>query len=169
MTARRWSASVALLALICLGCATPIAIETVSSAGPRLARARGVFVDGAVLSYKGESSTTEAELWSALERELGRKKKPVRLMPEREQSDLGLYFEQADYLACFSCPQSDQRWYWWGLILDGRGRELASLHGEVGKEGRAPYLSFVKEVRRLVRRSRRSFPEAGHSNREERP
>ena len=144
------------VSLSCLGCAPPSSIEMAPLAGTRMARARTVAVDGAVLSIEGEAVPEKADLESMLARQLGRKRKPFELVEDPGRADLRLYFEQADHLACVMCVQSHQRWYWWGLILDSDGRELATIHGEMRKGSGEPHRRFVKDVRSLVRKSRRS-------------
>ena len=78
----------------------------------------------------------------------------IELAPARDRSDLVLYFEQADRLRCFFCPQPEDRWYWWGLVLDPDSRELASMHGETAAGPGEPARQFVSGVKQLTRRKK---------------
>ncbi|HVR30494.1 MAG TPA: hypothetical protein VMS86_13285 [Thermoanaerobaculia bacterium] len=79
-----------------------------------------------------------------------RARRGIELAPARDQADLVLYFEQADRLECFLCRQPEDRWYWWGLVLDAAGRELVSLHGESTLGPRRPARRFVASVKALI-------------------
>jgi hypothetical protein len=76
----------------------------------------------------------------------------LELAPARDAADLVLYYEQADRLRCFGCRQPEDLWYWWGVVADPAGHELASLHGETEGGADAAARQFVKAVEDLVQR-----------------
>jgi len=160
--------AVTLAAAAGAGCAPPSAIETRPDARAALAGARTVWIAGAVLRSgaaaadeasaaielavsggpAGTAGDTDlrAELESAIRRVRG-----LELAAVRDRADLVLYFEQADRLRCFRCRQPEGRWYWWGFLYGGDGRELASLHGETTAGREAPARRFIAEVKALTR------------------
>ena len=119
--------------------ATPAAAE---DGGPRTAA--GVAPDGGCGVAGGDLGETLARAV--------RKARGIELAPARDRADLVLYFEQADRLRCFFCPQAEDRWHWWGLVMDPAGRELASMHGETTVGPGVPARHFVSSVKSLTRR-----------------
>ncbi len=96
-----------------------------------------------------DSADVREELVSAVRTQRG-----LELAGARDQADLVLYFERADRLRCWGCRQPEDLWYWWGLVLDRSGRELASLHGETESGPPGAARQFVKSVEAMARRSR---------------
>ena len=96
-----------------------------------------------------DSTDVRDELISAVRTQSG-----LELAGARDQADLVLYFERADRLRCWGCRQPENLWYWWGLVLDRSGRELASLHGETESGPPAAARQFVKSIVTMARRSR---------------
>jgi hypothetical protein len=163
----KWVALAAALAMG--GCATAsgppasaVAVEIRSGAADTLRGARTVWVAGAVsrtgtvaaglsgqAAAPAESSDQSEALASAVRRQRG-----LELATARDAADLVLYFEQADRLRCWGCRQPENLWYWWGLVLDRSGRELASLHGETEGGPEAAAREFVKSVKTMARPSR---------------
>jgi hypothetical protein len=81
-----------------------------------------------------------------------RRVRGLELVDAREQTDLVLYYEQADRLRCYGCRQPEDLWYWWGVVADPAGHELASLHGETDDGADAAARQFAKSVKELTRR-----------------
>jgi hypothetical protein len=155
------------LAIVLSGCASAsgppaaaVAVDVDDVSAAALAGSRTVWVAAAVsrtgtqASGSGdpesappaESSDVRDSLTSAVRSQRG-----LELASDRDAADLVLYFEQADRLHCWGCQQPENLWYWWGLVLDPSGRELASLHGET--EGGAPAAArqFVESVASITR------------------
>jgi hypothetical protein len=157
---RRFGAMVA--GVLCAACAAmdvpPRTIDAEPRAEAALAGARAVWIAGA-LSRTGDVASGLAEPVGdgrEITEELAgavRRARGIELAPDREAADVVLYFEQADRLRCYRCPQSEDRWYWWGLVLDPAGRELARMHGETVAGKRTPAREFVAGVRSLTRRA----------------
>lgn len=120
---------------------------------PLLARASTVFVDGAVAVSMEDGETRVSDLRSELEG-LIRRDGVFTLAESRDQADLVLYFEQRDRLVPLEAGAQAVRWHWWGFVWGPAGEELASLHGEVEKGRASAATSFMRALRRLVRRSR---------------
>jgi hypothetical protein len=161
---------VAVTAAALAGCATAsgpspsaTAVAVRSEAVSALQGARTVWIAGAVSRTGGlasgssgpdsaavvDSTDVRAELVSAV-----RKQRGLELAAARDQADLVLYFEQADRLRCGGCRQPEDLWYWWGLVLDPSGRELASLHGETAEGPPAAARRFVESVKAMAHHSR---------------
>jgi hypothetical protein len=164
------SAWLAALTAALAGCATAsgpspsaTAIDQRSELVDAMHGARTVWIAGAVsrtgtlasgasdpdVASAADSTDVRDELISAVRTQRG-----LELAPARDQADLVLYFEQADRLRCWGCRQPEDLWYWWGLVLDRSGRELASLHGETGEGPPAAARQFVKSVKAMAQHSR---------------
>jgi hypothetical protein len=153
-------AGAALAAALCAsGCSATTAGSSTprSPRGPRSvwiadARSRtGTLATGERTEEQGERAIdVSEELRSAVRRVRG-----LELAPARDAADLVVYFEQADRLRCWRCPQPEDRWYWWGLICDAAGRELVILHGETATSSAAPARRFAAAVKAFAREARR--------------
>ena len=143
--------TVAIAAAILVACGPPTSIDLAPQSQPRLAAIDTVFLDAAVA--RTGDPPQEEDLRREVEARLARGRPSIA--PLRDEADALLLFEQADRLACLACAQPEDRWHWWGFVLDPEGRELASFHGELSRASGVPSRAFVKQVRRVLRRSRK--------------
>jgi hypothetical protein len=160
----------ALSAAALAGCATAsgpspsaVAVDARGETAGALHGARMVWIGGA-LSRTGTlaSGSTDSDQAEAMDSAdvtgdlviAVRNQRGLELAGARDQADLVLYFEQADRLRCWDCRQPEDLWYWWGLVLDPSGRELATLHGETSEGPPAAARQFVKSVEAMAHHPR---------------
>lgn len=140
---------------VAVSCAPRAAVEVHPASLARVAAAGSFFVDGASARAAGPGPTaTQSDLSADLEARVDSQR--LALAERREEAEILLYYEQADWLPCVRCRQGRERWYWWGFVFAPDGEEVAAFHGEVEKGRREPVALFAREVRRLLRRARRT-------------
>jgi hypothetical protein len=151
-----------------LACTPGATVEIAPGASAELAAADRLEIVEATRSTAalGEEAM-ETELAGALSRRLspltvqiGVEREPELREADPTGAEVGqvvLVYRRSDFLDDYPRPQPNDRWYWWAVLFDAEGETLASLHGEMEKEGgRSPEERFAGELRKLLRRARKT-------------